>query len=645
MRRKKYIVLAIAICGKYKGNVLVRTTPSSRMISFALFSFFALFLVSLAHGHPGSLPSIVHLVDQRSCEPIRIESCRGLGYNSTGMPNLVGHELQQDAERQFSSFLPLIQYGCSSKLKFFLCSVYTPMCTEKVNEPIGPCRSLCESVKKRCNSVLEEFGFFWPSALNCSKFPISNTQDTMCMEGPYDEDEFWPPKSELTTENIPTAKLNRHFGLCRNFKFSDHYLYINRSRRCAHECNTDILFGSADKDFATKWIAFWSIVCFSSSIFMLFTFFRSSLPDVAFLPEKILIILAGNYAMYSFAFILRLILGRDQITCQLEGQHQSPVLIQEGLDNIGCTITFVLLYFFGNSSMIWWVFLSICLFTVKVLRKSVQQIEKMSSLFHLIAWTLPAMKTAAILVARLPDGDEFAGICYVGSQNTDALMIFVIIPSAFYLVVCLSFLVMAAFWSKPRIATLVNNPVCLSNRNRAGSNFSFASHGTQATSLHLLNPYSTSAQEKLNSTVTQLTIFAFFYSVPATCVLASYIYEYINRESWYLNHSTSVPNAEIFILKYFMSLIVGVLICATRIPNVNIRFKPKIPVLVTPNGDIVRCPSRAGATVASNGILLSRPPSKVSSQAYTAQYEVACGGDYCHSTIGKRSRSKPETTV
>ena len=63
---------------------------------------------------------------------IRLELCRGIGYGQTSMPNLVGHDLQKDAQLQLQTFTPLIQYGCSSQLQFFLCSVYVPMCTEKV---------------------------------------------------------------------------------------------------------------------------------------------------------------------------------------------------------------------------------------------------------------------------------------------------------------------------------------------------------------------------------------------------------------------------------------------------------------------------------------------------------------------------------
>lgn len=55
--------------------------------------------------------------DEMRCDPIRISMCQNLGYNVTKMPNLVGHELQSDAELQLTTFTPLIQYGCSSQLQ------------------------------------------------------------------------------------------------------------------------------------------------------------------------------------------------------------------------------------------------------------------------------------------------------------------------------------------------------------------------------------------------------------------------------------------------------------------------------------------------------------------------------------------------
>ena len=88
-------------------------------------------------------------INANVCEPIKIELCRNIGYNLTSMPNLIGHELQTDVDLTLQTFQPLIQYGCSAQLNFFLCAAYLPMCTPKVNNAIGPCRQLCETVRVR----------------------------------------------------------------------------------------------------------------------------------------------------------------------------------------------------------------------------------------------------------------------------------------------------------------------------------------------------------------------------------------------------------------------------------------------------------------------------------------------------------------
>lgn len=121
------------------------------------------------------------------CEPVTIPMCLDMRYNMTRMPNLVGHTNQKDAAIQVHEFLPLVQIGCSRFLKFFLCSLYAPMCTELVDETliITACRSMCVEVKSKCEPILQRFNFPWPNMLACDKLPEkSDPRNGLCMEAP-----------------------------------------------------------------------------------------------------------------------------------------------------------------------------------------------------------------------------------------------------------------------------------------------------------------------------------------------------------------------------------------------------------------------------------------------------------------------------
>ena len=43
-----------------------------------------------------------------TCEPIKIDMCRSLGYNMTGMPNLAMNSRQSDAAQNLETWSPLI---------------------------------------------------------------------------------------------------------------------------------------------------------------------------------------------------------------------------------------------------------------------------------------------------------------------------------------------------------------------------------------------------------------------------------------------------------------------------------------------------------------------------------------------------------
>lgn len=284
-----------------------------------------------------------------SCQQITVELCRSTGYNYTGMPNLVGHDTQADAEFTLQTFSPLVQYGCSAQLTFFLCSVYIPMCNEKVSAPIGPCRGLCESVRARCYPVLQGFGFPWPVALDCTKFPAQNDHRHMCMEGPGEIGLGISPAKPVG--RLPTPETDT--SPCSQYARPDLYVRVNRTGRCIQLCDADILFTRVDKEIAEMWVIVLSAICFVTSLFATLTFlFDSSSRNSHFpYPERPLPFLALCYSMVSVGWGVRAALGREAVACYPD--TDSSLLSQGGLGNANCALVFFLTYYFGNAIAMW----------------------------------------------------------------------------------------------------------------------------------------------------------------------------------------------------------------------------------------------------------------------------------------------------
>lgn len=79
------------------------------------------------------------------------------------------------------------------------------MCTEKVPDPIGPCKPLCLRIQTDCAPLLNEFKYSWPSALDCNRFPESNDGKHMCMPGlartSSEEEEIEEPEEKTLIDN------------------------------------------------------------------------------------------------------------------------------------------------------------------------------------------------------------------------------------------------------------------------------------------------------------------------------------------------------------------------------------------------------------------------------------------------------------
>ncbi|XP_023858192.1 frizzled-10-like [Salvelinus sp. IW2-2015] len=477
------------------------------------------------------------------CQQIVIPLCKDIGYNMTRMPNLMGHEDQNEAAIKLHEFAPLIGFGCHTHLKFFLCSLYAPMCTEQVSTPIPACRVMCEQARQKCSPIMEQFNFRWPDSLDCSRLPTKNDPNNLCMEAPNNGSDE-PPKGSHTQR--PDFRLQRPMKETESKETCSNpgkFHYVQKSESCAPKCypKVDVYWSQGDKQFSLVWMAIWSILCFISSSFTVLTFLID--PQRFKYPERPIIFLSMSYCVYSVGYLIRLFVGADNIACDRDSGVQ--YIIQEGLESTGCTIVFLILYYFGMASSLWWVILTLTWFLAAGKKWGHEAIEANSSYFHLAAWAIPAIKTIMILVMRKVAGDELTGVCYVGSMDVKALTGFVLIPLSCYLIIGTSFL-LSGFVALFHIRKIMKTE---------GEN-----------------------TDKLEKLMVRIGVFSVLYTVPATCVIACYFYERLNMDYWRslaveqkcvdssrnnaeseeCGMKSSIPAVEIFMVKIFMLLVVGI---------------------------------------------------------------------------------------
>lgn len=122
------------------------------------------------------------------CQEISIPMCRGIGYNMTAMPNTFHHDSQEEAGLEVHQFWPLVEINCSDDLRFFLCSIYTPICMEDYTKPLPACRTVCERAKTGCAPIMSQYGFGWPDRMNCDELPNFGDSAHLCMDHKFGEE-------------------------------------------------------------------------------------------------------------------------------------------------------------------------------------------------------------------------------------------------------------------------------------------------------------------------------------------------------------------------------------------------------------------------------------------------------------------------
>ncbi|KAG7254424.1 LOW QUALITY PROTEIN: hypothetical protein CRUP_035484 [Coryphaenoides rupestris] len=556
--------------------------------------------------HPPQPPQQPQQHQHPTCQEISVPLCRGVGYNHTSMPNQFNHDTQDEAGLEVHQFWPLVEIRCSPDLRFFLCSMYTPICLEDYRKPLPPCRAVCERARAGCAPLMLQYGFPWPDRMRCDLLPVQGDPDTLCMDYNRTGDPSSssssgssggsssssssssggssssssgssgttasPVLSKPTHHQQPGRAFNPHHNnnnnnnsrvgrkykppcepVCRCLppmvpvNTDRHPLYnrvkTGRAANCAMPCHNPY-FTQDERTFTAFWIGLWSVLCFISTFATVATF----LIDMERFKYPESPSSSSPPCLHgSCPWATSLVAGHEKVACNRE--YDVEHVHYETTGPALCTVVFLLIYFFGHG-------------LVHLVGHPVAEPGSAAGMKWGQTRPSPATRSTSTsppgwCPASSPspcwalssvDGDSVAGICYVGNQNLDNLRGFVLAPLVIYLFIGTMFL-LAGFVSLFRIRSVIKKQ-----------------GGTKT--------------DKLEKLMIRLGVFTVLYTVPATVIVACYFYEQHGRQSWEVAHNCTSclslqqqqqqqqqggggaagrrPDYAVFMLKYFMCLLVGI---------------------------------------------------------------------------------------
>ncbi|KAJ0065837.1 hypothetical protein NL108_000056, partial [Boleophthalmus pectinirostris] len=423
-------------------------------------------------------------------------------------------------------FMPLAKLHCSPDVHHFLCKAFYPSCIEE-NNVFGPCREECKTVLSDCAENIRVFGITWPPELQCDKLPLCGIPDT--------------DSSLQATTPMKSSAAKRDLGFWCPLQFKTKSGFGSSflgAQDCAPPCS-NMYFKPHDIDFAKSFIGVCSIICLGATLFTFLTF----LIDVKRFryPERPIIFYAVCYSFISLIYFIGFLLG-NKAACTEPFHPTGMFTVVLGSQSKGCTLIFMLLYFFTIAGVVWWVILTITWFLAAGPKWSCEAIEKKAVWFHSAAWGIPGALTVMLLALNKVEGDNISGVCFVGLYDLDALRYFVLAPLCVGVLVGLC-LILAGIVSLNHVRQVIQHD----ERN----------------------------QEKLKKFMIRIGVFSCLYLVPLVTLLGCYTYEQSYRSKWEATwlrencqkYSIPCPSKEVepehpdltlFLVKYLMTLVVGI---------------------------------------------------------------------------------------
>ena len=532
------------------------------------YSWYGILVLVLCHElgtfaqNDGIRPPIPPQQTSYTCENItEIEFCSEVGYTTASFPNYRNQFTQMAANSELQNFQGLVERVCSNAIVHFLCAVYAPFCDPKQPQfRVPPCRELCEHVRAGCESLVQRFDLTWPPHLDCSLYPRKeDNRIAFCptnislLEIPPNIKTNPPPN--VTAEPVtgteatiaPGSRCPAALSVVSTKLAGQGHVFAGISN-CSVRCS-----GIFFKDFERRTVApalilVFALICVVFTVFTVATFLIDR--RRFHYPERPIIFLSFCYLVISIAYIVGAISKlagntTKAFSCATDDNDRISNVFQRlpnsetTFNSASCVILFVLVYFFQMASAMWWVVLTFTWFLAAALKWGEEAVEKLWLLYHIIAWSIPAIQVVLVLALRLVDGDQLSGICYTGNASNIGLGVFVFLPLTVYLSLGVIFLVVG-------FTALVN--------------------------IHRQLQRDPQKSRKLGRLIMRIGIYSLLYITPNIVLLILYLYELAKNEEWQRRYvaecdgtgectASDAPTFAAFVLRYISLFAIGV--CST----------------------------------------------------------------------------------
>ena len=170
-------------------------------------------------------PTGTHPLSPPTCQPIMATSvCRNMPYINASLPNLKGHNNQEDAENELQQFVLFSDLQCSDMVLPFLCAYYMPECD--LGHTLQPCKELCSQVQEDCTATPKTYRVHWPKHLNCDMLPSRDSGEDCNIPEARDLVLSTNPISKTSHKLIQTKVPGNGRGSTSSLRFSTTVLFV-----------------------------------------------------------------------------------------------------------------------------------------------------------------------------------------------------------------------------------------------------------------------------------------------------------------------------------------------------------------------------------------------------------------------------------